>query len=112
MARLFGRQALTTGSPYNELDNDQGRKSHIGEASKMDVPTIVSLALEHFVVQRRNASIEGAKPGDFELGRRGSATEEEFGLNNDGLILVGSSSKERTRSTKVTGQERKINDKN
>lgn len=49
MARLFGRQVLTTGSPYNELDNDSGRKSHIGDASKTENPTIFPFALKHLV---------------------------------------------------------------
>jgi hypothetical protein len=86
MARLFGRQELSTGSPYNELDNDRGRKSHIGDASRTEKPMIFRFALKRLVVvQRRKQSREHYRR-IFEMGRRGSATDEEFGLsnNNDG----------------------------
>ncbi|KAF3403408.1 hypothetical protein DPV78_004182 [Talaromyces pinophilus] len=59
MARLFGRQVLTTGSPYNELDNDRGRKSHIGDASKMMRPTVLRFALKHLVENSRGRSTGG-----------------------------------------------------
>jgi hypothetical protein len=64
MARLFGRQALTTGSPYNELDNDSGRKSHIGDASKTEKPTIFSFALKHLIVDR-DENNRGSNTGGF-----------------------------------------------